>query len=224
MFVESTIFEEAGSCRQSLINRHNSCLTDTFTSSSIEAKGCVLYEWLHLDIACEAGLRRCRPLRGSCQKKPITCPTMLSPALSPLSFASTNGHIFAQDNCQLLDLASPPFAVAPPTLHGAVDPLQDLSSFDIQASFRAPKLRNLGTGLVRPHYARFLSHDITSSSRQMSQCSNADGETSNDVKAARKEGTDELEDGRIGSLKRKFSSERTDTIDYPRRRATVAVC
>jgi hypothetical protein len=91
-------------------------------------------------------------------------------------------------------------------------------SFDHQTSSKAQDLPHIDPGLTRLDDGASMTEDANLRLRKMSQ-SSTEREMSTDVKPPRKDGAVDLElEGR--GIKRKFS---TDIVDYPRRRATIAV-
>jgi hypothetical protein len=132
-------------------------------------------------------------------------PTM-SPALSPHSLAATtssSGPFFAPES---YSLSFPPYDINEFPFH---TPLKAAPhSFSHSLGF-APLVQNGGL---------MSSEDVKTRPRNMSS-SSTDRELSSDVKPRRKD-SDTL-DGDSRSNPRKRAS--TDTVDYPRRRATIAV-
>jgi len=94
------------------------------------------------------------------------------------------------------------------------------SPFDIQGILLSPKDSPNGnpSPTAQPNYVGPMSEVVNSGARRMSQSSN-EREMSTDVKPPPKDGSlDPEPDSR--SLKRKYTN---DVVDYPRRRATIAV-
>lgn len=135
-----------------------------------------------------------------------------SPALSPLSLPTTNNCFLSPEHYHL-SLSSSPYGSS--AIHTDYAP-----SFDFQTSLKASRFQNINTGSARLHYGGFMTEEVKSRPRNMS-LSPTDRELSSDVKPPRRGSIVDLDpDDRGNPLKRKFS---TDTIDYPRRRATIAV-
>lgn len=130
----------------------------------------------------------------------------ISPALSPQSLASNN-HYFSPDSYSL-------------QFSSYTDP----NPFDFPSAFKTQNFQPVAQGVTfaPPQYGGLVAiGDVKPRSRNMSQ-SSTDGEDVHDVKPlpGRKSSVavDDVEPGRQ-NLKRKGS----DALDYPRRRATIAV-
>lgn len=130
----------------------------------------------------------------------------ISPALSPHSLAP-NTHFFFPDSYSL-----------------QFSHYTDPNPFNFTSAFRSQSFPTVAQGVVAtpPQNGGLLAiEEVKSRSRDMSQ-SSTDGEDVNDVRPLRKSSValgDDVEPNRQ-NLKRKTS----DAIDYPRRRATIAVC
>jgi hypothetical protein len=128
----------------------------------------------------------------------------LSPALSPHSLSTNNSSFFPPDSYSL-----------------SLSPYADTNSFNLQAALKA---NHFAVAVQNQSFAQFqngglMTEDLKSRPRNMSQ-SSTDRELSTDVKPPRKDSDAVADsDSRQNPLKRKS----TDTIDYPRRRATIAV-
>jgi hypothetical protein len=131
-------------------------------------------------------------------------PAALSPALSP------HGDLFLPDSYHPSLSSSPHASVAVYT------PDQG-SSFDHQSSLNVQGFL-IDPGLVQLNDGVSMTEDVNSRGRNMSQ-SSTEREMSTDVKPSRKDSTADPETEARG-VKRKFTSD----LDYPRRRATIAVC
>jgi hypothetical protein len=127
----------------------------------------------------------------------------LSPALSP-----HDGDFFLSD---IYPSSLPPS----PYAAGTVFTPASASSFVPPPS---QKVEAIDPGFAQLYDDGASNEDVNSRLRKMSQSSN-EREMSTDIKAARKDSTTDPEPESRG-VKRKFSS---DIIDYPRRRATIAV-
>ena len=94
------------------------------------------------------------------------------------------------------------------------------SAFDARGALLSPKdSPNSDPSLnVQVNYVGSMTETVNSRARKMSQSSN-DREMSSDVKPPPKDGSVDPEPDSRG-VKRKFAS---DVVDYPRRRATIAV-
>lgn len=128
----------------------------------------------------------------------------ISPALSPHSLAPNNRY-FSPDSYSL-------------QFSNYADP----SPYNFTSTFKAHNFQTAAQGgtFALPQYGGLMIEDVKSRSRNMSQ-SSTDGEELNDVKSLRKNSVavgDDVELNRQ-NLKRKSS----DALDYPRRRATIAV-
>lgn len=130
-----------------------------------------------------------------------------SPDVSPVSAATTNGH-FPQDSF-CLNLST----------------LPDANSFVLKSALRSPHLLDSPNGLFSG--GGVLSNPFRKRPRNMSQSSGTDREMSNDTPPAQTNGIAPTSNGSNGtSAEPRPSSKKrpsTDTIDYPRRRATIAV-
>lgn len=137
----------------------------------------------------------------------------LSPALSPAS-----DFLLPADNIIHSSFTSSPLHLTGPVFS------DDLaaSAFDSQETLLGAKdFPNIDPGStcsIHQNYAGSMTESVNSRARKMSQSSN-EREMSTDVKLPPKDETGDPEPDSRG-IKRKFS---TDVVDYPRRRATIAV-
>jgi hypothetical protein len=134
-------------------------------------------------------------------RPPIMAGVTPSPDVSPVSAATTNGHFPRDSFC--LNLST----------------LPDASNFVLKTSLKSPHLLDSpngfysGTGILNGSYKK--------RPRNMSQSSGTDREMSNDTTQTQPNGSAPTSNGEPRSSTKKRPS--TDTIDYPRRRATIAV-
>jgi hypothetical protein len=131
-----------------------------------------------------------------------------SPEVSPVSAATTNGQFPRDSFC--LNLST----------------LPDTANFVLKSALRSPHLLESPNGLFSPHGG--LNNPFKKRPRNMSQSSGTDREMSSELTPpAQSNGTAPTSNGINGthSESRPNSKKRpsTDTIDYPRRRATIAV-
>jgi len=130
-----------------------------------------------------------------------------SPDVSPVSSATTNGG-FPQD-AFCLNLST----------------LPDANSFILKSALTSPHLLDSPNGLFSG--AGRLSNPFKKRPRNMSQSSGTDREMSNETTPPASNGIAPTSNGTDGSgpEPRPATKKRpsTDTIDYPRRRATIAV-
>jgi hypothetical protein len=131
-----------------------------------------------------------------------------SPDISPVSAATTNGQ-FPQDSF-CLNLST----------------LPDTGNFALKSALRSPHLLESPNGFFSGRGG--LSNSFTKRPRNMSQSSGTDREMSSDLTPpAQSNGMPPTSNGTNGnhSEPRPNPKKRpsTDTIDYPRRRATIAV-
>jgi hypothetical protein len=126
---------------------------------------------------------------------PIMAGMTPSPDVSPVSAATTNGHFPRDSFC--LNLST----------------LPDASNFVLKSTLKSPHLLESPNG--------FYTGSFKKRPRNMSQSSGTDPEMSNDGTQAASNGTAPTSNGEPRSSTKKRPS--TDTIDYPRRRATIAV-
>lgn len=133
-----------------------------------------------------------------------------SPDVSPVSAATTNGLQFPRSDSFCLNLST----------------LPDAGSFILKSALRSPHLLESPNGLFSGHGGS--SNPFRKRPRNMSQSSGTDREMSSDLTPpAQLNGTAPTSNNGNGSgtEARPSSKKRpsTDTIDYPRRRATIAV-
>lgn len=131
-----------------------------------------------------------------------------SPEVSPVSAATTNGGFPRDAFC--LNLST----------------LPDTNSFMLKSALRSPHLLESPNGLFSASGG--LTGTIKKRPRNMSQSSGTDREMSNDnTPPAQTNGVPPTSNGTNGTNaeSRPTNKKRpsTDTIDYPRRRATIAV-
>lgn len=134
-----------------------------------------------------------------------------SPDVSPVSAATTNGQFPRDSFC--LNLST----------------LPDASTFTLKSALRSPHLLDSPNGIFSGSGP--LSNPFKKRPRNMSQSSGTDREMSSDhTPPATSNGTAPTSNGNngnngSGSESRPTNKKRpsTDTIDYPRRRATIAV-
>lgn len=127
----------------------------------------------------------------------------ISPALSPHSLTPNNRY-FSPDSYSL-------------QFSSYTDP----NPFNFTSAFKANNFQTAAQGVsfAPPQYGGLVAiEDVKSRFRNMSQ-SSTDGEDLNDVKPLRKGSVAVGDDMESNRLKRKSS----DALDYPRRRATIAV-
>ena len=139
---------------------------------------------------------------------PIMAGITPSPEVSPVSAATTNGQFPRDSFC--LNLST----------------LPDAGNFMLKSALRSPHLLESPNGLYSPHGG--LTNPFKKRPRNMSQSSGTDREMSSDLTPpAQSNGTAPTSNGANGthSEPRPSTKKRpsTDTIDYPRRRATIAV-
>lgn len=120
-----------------------------------------------------------------------------SPDVSPVSAATTNGHFPRDSFC--LNLCT----------------LPDASNFVLKTTLKSPHLLDSPNGFFSGN--GILNGSYRKRHRGMSQSSGTDREMSNDAQTQASGPTSH--DNRSNPKKRPS----TDTIDYPRRRATIAV-
>jgi hypothetical protein len=160
-----------------------------------------LHPRLRVDIVA-ARLRTCaHPGR----RPPIMAGITPSPDISPVSAATTNGGFPRDAFC--LNLST----------------LPDANSFVLKSALRSPHLLESPNGLFAGSGA--LSNPFKKRPRNMSQSSGTDREMSNEhTPPAQANGIAPTSNG-TNSEPRPTTKKRpsTDTIDYPRRRATIAV-
>jgi hypothetical protein len=125
-----------------------------------------------------------------------------SPDVSPVSAATTNGHFPRDQFC--LNLSN----------------LPDASNFVLKSTLKSPHLLDSPTGLFPS--PGILNGSFKKRPRNMSQSSGTDREMSHDTTSAPSNSTAPTSNGEPRPTTKKRPS--TDTIDYPRRRATIAVC
>jgi hypothetical protein len=143
----------------------------------------------------------------------FTCPPIMtaitpSPDVSPVSAATTSGQFPRDSFC--LNLST----------------LPDAGNFVLKSALRSPHLLESPNGLFSGHGS--LSNPFQKRPRNMSQSSGTDRELSSDLTPpAQSNGMAPTSHGSNGthSESRPNPKKRpsTDTIDYPRRRATIAV-
>ncbi|KAF2005887.1 hypothetical protein P154DRAFT_542405 [Amniculicola lignicola CBS 123094] len=123
-----------------------------------------------------------------------------SPDVSPVSAATTNGHFPRDSFC--LNLST----------------LPDASNFALKSTLKSPHLLESPTGFYSG--SPFLNGAFKKRPRNMSQSSGTDREMSHDTTQPPSNSTAPTSNGEPRSSNKKRPS--TDTIDYPRRRATIA--
>jgi hypothetical protein len=128
----------------------------------------------------------------------------ISPALSPHSL-TPNNRFFPPDSYSL-----------------QFSHYADANSYALTSALKTHNFQTAAQNgrFALPQYGGLMNEDVKSRPRNMSQ-SSTDGEELNDIKPLRKNSTvmgDDVEPNRQ-NLKRKSS----DALDYPRRRATIAV-
>lgn len=134
-----------------------------------------------------------------------------SPDVSPVSAATTNGQFPRDSFC--LNLSN----------------LPDAGNFVLKSTLRSPHLLESPNGLFSGGGGSSLNNPFKKRPRNMSQSSGTDRELSTDhTPPAQANGTAPTSNGTNGgngSEARPTTKKRpsTDTIDYPRRRATIAV-
>jgi len=124
-----------------------------------------------------------------------------SPDLSPVSAATTNGHFPRDSFC--LNLST----------------LPDASNFVLKTTLKSPHLLDSPNGFYSG--TDILNGSFKKRPRNMSQSSGTDREMSSDATQAQPNGIAPTSNGEPRPSTKKRPS--TDTIDYPRRRATIAV-
>jgi hypothetical protein len=139
-------------------------------------------------------------------RPPIMASITPSPDVSPVSAATTNGQFPRDSVC--LNLST----------------LPDAGNFILKSALRSPHLLESPNGL----FSGDSSNPFRKRPRNMSQSSGTDREMSSELTPpAQSNGTAPTSNGTNGSNTepRPSSKKRpsTDTIDYPRRRATIAV-
>jgi hypothetical protein len=130
-----------------------------------------------------------------------------SPDVSPVSAATTNGQFPRDSFC--LNLST----------------LPDANNFILKSALRSPHLLESPNGLFSGSSG--LNNPFKKRPRNMSQSSGTDREMSNDTPPAQLNGMPPTSNGINGSAEPRPTTKKrpsTDTIDYPRRRATIAVC
>jgi hypothetical protein len=143
--------------------------------------------------------------RTCVQRPPIMAGITPSPDISPVSAATTNGGFPRDAFC--LNLST----------------LPDANSFILKSALRSPHLLESPNGLFSGSGA--LSNPFKKRPRNMSQSSGTDREMSHEhTPPAQTNGIAPTSNG-TDSEPRPTTKKRpsTDTIDYPRRRATIAV-
>jgi hypothetical protein len=146
-----------------------------------------------------------RPLSN---RPPIMAGITPSPDVSPVSAATTNGGFPRDAFC--LNLSA----------------LPDANSFILKSALTSPHLLDSPNGFFSGSGG--LSNPFRKRPRNMSQSSGTDREMSNDnTPPAQTNGIAPTSNGTNGTSTEPRSSTKkrpsTDTIDYPRRRATIAV-
>lgn len=166
--------------------------------SRLRTQDVVCKSWLHAaEVECSV------PWPPSI-RPPIMAGITPSPDVSPVSAATTNGQFPRDSFC--LNLST----------------LPDPTSFVLKSTLRSPHLLDSPNGLFSASGA--LSNPFRKRPRNMSQSSGTDREMSNDTPPAHANGMAPTSNG-TGADSRPTTKKRpsTDTIDYPRRRATIAV-
>lgn len=140
-------------------------------------------------------------------RPPIMAAITPSPDVSPVSAATTNGQFPRDSFC--LNLST----------------LPDAGSFILKSALRSPHLLESPNGLFSVHGGS--SNSFRKRPRNMSQSSGTDREMSSDLTPpAQSNGAPTSHNGNGTSSESRPSTKKrpsTDTIDYPRRRATIAV-
>jgi hypothetical protein len=159
-------------------------------------------------VAAHAAELECSQPRPPPIRPPIMAAITPSPDVSPVSAATTNGQFPRDSFC--LNLST----------------LPDAGNFVLKSALRSPHLLESPNGLFSGHGG--LSNPFKKRPRNMSQSSGTDREMSNDhTPPAQPNGTAPTSNGSNGTSteSRPTAKKRpsTDTIDYPRRRATIAV-
>lgn len=124
-----------------------------------------------------------------------------SPDVSPVSAATTNGQFPRDSFC--LNLST----------------LPDASNFVLKSTLKSPHLLESPNGFYSG--SGVLNGTFKKRPRNMSQSSGTDREMSNDTTGPQTNGSAPTSNSEPRSSTKKRPS--TDTIDYPRRRATIAV-
>lgn len=145
-----------------------------------------------------------RPLSN---RPPIMAGITPSPDVSPVSAATTNGGFPRDAFC--LNLSA----------------LPDANTFILKSALTSPHLLDPPNGLFTGNGG--LSNPFKKRPRNMSQSSGTDREMSNDNTPPASNGIAPTSNGTNGTSTEPRPSTKkrpsTDTIDYPRRRATIAV-
>jgi hypothetical protein len=141
-------------------------------------------------------------------RPPIMAGITPSPEVSPVSAATTNGQFPRDSFC--LNLST----------------LPDAGNFVLKSALRSPHLLESPNGVFSGNSG--LNNPFKKRPRNMSQSSGTDREMSSDLTPpAQSNGTAPTSNGTNGNHTepRPVTKKRpsTDTIDYPRRRATIAV-
>jgi hypothetical protein len=133
---------------------------------------------------------------------------LLSPALSPRSFPppSTSGS----------------FSFAPESFSLSFSPFVDSNEFAFNQALKAHSYSQQHNGSFAPlQNGGLMIEDVKARARNMSMSSGTDREQSIEAKPRRKGSSAEGENNRPSNPRKR--SLPADTIDYPRRRATIAV-
>lgn len=157
-------------------------------------------------VAAYAAEFECSPPCVPSTRPPIMAGITPSPDVSPVSAATSNGH-FPRDSFTL-----------------SLSNLPDAGSFVLKSALRSPHLLDSPNGL----FPSPSSNPFKKRPRNMSQSSGTDREMSNDnTPPAQPNGAAPTSNGTnaTSTEPRPMAKKRpsTDTIDYPRRRATIAV-
>jgi hypothetical protein len=142
-----------------------------------------------------------------------TVPPLLSPALSPHSFP------IPTSNNQ-----SGPYSFAPESYSLSFSPSVDSHDFAFNQALKANGFvqHNINGSFGTLQNGGLMIEDVKARPRNMSMSSGTDREQSIEEKPRRKASS--AGDGEISrSSKKRSLNDVSDTIDYPRRRATIAV-
>jgi hypothetical protein len=143
-----------------------------------------------------------------------TVPPLLSPALSPHSFPiSTSNNPSAS------------YSFAPESYSLSFSPSIDHNDFAFNQALKANGFIQHGTNgsFENLQNGGLMIEDVKARPRNMSMSSGTDREQSIEAKPRRKASS--AADGENSrSSKKRSLNDVSDTIDYPRRRATIAVC
>jgi hypothetical protein len=133
---------------------------------------------------------------------------LLSPALSPHSFPTTS--------------QSGPFSFTPESYSLSFSPFVESHDFAFNQTLKAHSIAQQHHGSFAPqHNGGLMIEDVKARPRNMSMSSGTDREQSVEAKPRRKGSSADGENNRSSNPRKR--SLPADTIDYPRRRATIAV-